>query len=165
MLSALGAYNRSLGFGRQPLKFADVLWGRLVVETSTFESPRCGLQLAPVADLVNHSSQPNVEYSCDEGTGQVELAAGRDIATGEELTAAWHKQKLRELFLQDCPSYPGPLQPTVASGELWTLCHHRILMPISFCNGSGGSCQREELSAPVVRVVMLGSSIKDEMFW
>ena len=84
MLSALGVYNNSESL--KHLKFADVLWGRLVVETSNFQS-NCGLHLAPVADLVNHSSTPNVEYSCNQSTGEVSLTASRDISTGEELTA------------------------------------------------------------------------------
>ena len=97
MLSALGAYNRSPE-GHQPLTFADALWGRLVVETSNLAS-KCGFHLAPLADLVNHSNEPNVEYSCTPKTGKVELLAKRDIAPGEELTATSHVEK--HVFIRD----------------------------------------------------------------
>ena len=93
MLSALGAYNNNLD-RHHPLTFADALWGRLVVDTSNFDT-NCGLHVAPVANLVNHSTEPNVEYSCGRGMGDVQLAATRDIAAGEELTAACHADQGR----------------------------------------------------------------------
>mmetsp|Transcript_163580 Transcript_163580/g.289540 ORF Transcript_163580/g.289540 Transcript_163580/m.289540 type:complete len:372 (-) Transcript_163580:25-1140(-) len=78
--------------GHPPLKWADVLWGRLTADSRAFGCR--GLQLAPIADSINHSGpDANLTPMCDEKEGIMWFTTSRPIKNGEELTADYSEDR------------------------------------------------------------------------
>ncbi|CAJ1383914.1 unnamed protein product, partial [Effrenium voratum] len=75
------------------LTFEEALWGAMMVRTRGFSCGEDVSVVAPVADLVNHSHQPNARWTCDSGkNAKLSLIAKEDIKPGEELLINYKAQ-------------------------------------------------------------------------
>merc|ERR1712176_142436 len=56
--------------------------------------------LAPVGDMLSHSSTPNMDFDCTPG-GDLTFTATADIKAGDELTASYHEdQDAKDMLIQ-----------------------------------------------------------------
>lgn len=87
----LDFYNAHRG-ARPEISWKDALWGLMASFTRSFD---CGGQghitMAPVGDMVNHASAPNVVYYCERD--MLKFTTRRPIKAGDELLVAYHPPK------------------------------------------------------------------------
>lgn len=87
----LDVYNAHRG-ARPEISWKDALWGLMASFTRSFD---CGGQghmtMAPVGDMVNHASAPNVVYYCERD--MLKFTTRRPIKAGDELLVAYHPPK------------------------------------------------------------------------
>lgn len=87
----LDFYNAHRG-ARPEISWKDALWGLMESFTRSFD---CGGQghitMAPVGDMVNHASAPNVVYYCERD--MLKFTTRRPIKAGDELLVAYHPPK------------------------------------------------------------------------
>lgn len=88
-----GAIHKAPADGHEPMGWEDALWGRVLASTGSFGvQGMCGDgQVAPLADLVNHSDNFNATFECTDA-GDLKINAVRDIQPGEEVTIAYKDQ-------------------------------------------------------------------------
>ncbi|CAK9052441.1 unnamed protein product [Durusdinium trenchii] len=87
----LDFYNARRG-NRPEITWKDALWGLMAAFPRTFD---CGGQghmtMAPVGDMVNHSSTPNLVYHCERD--MLKFTTRRAVRAGDELLVAYHPPK------------------------------------------------------------------------
>ncbi|CAE7235326.1 unnamed protein product, partial [Symbiodinium microadriaticum] len=77
---------------RPEISWKDALWGLMAAFTRSFDCGGGGhMTMAPVGDMVNHSSTPNVVYYCERDL--LKFTTRRPIKAGDELLVSYHPPK------------------------------------------------------------------------
>ncbi len=64
--------------------FEQYMWARTIVITRAFKCGSKGTCLVPIADMMNHSAEPNVQWAFDESSQCFVMKAQKPIASGKE---------------------------------------------------------------------------------